>query len=322
MWMQTASCSPPPPQLACPLRLLRRQKMSPTSCLEVPDTQRYDCYAISTTNCFKNHWQFTTSLTPTRTRPRPAGLSLRLLSLSPVKFKSVPDGELSTPAPTSTPSKSSGLKSLTLTSSPNLISSPPLCCCSSGPSHFICSLFRRASLTDIAFLGFSDPFELPKKRSNIFYKPSFHGLPTPELTLTTDRRTSTGSDSYWGQPSSITPRIALCLSITSCFCRSYFGTRGALSSHTESRPISVTASDASSSAFESSDGTLHPVTDLKAEWDELKLTGYLLPATLHHFLRGLKIRLGGCKLCLQTHHGSFPLLGDAKGGTFPHLDQT
>ena len=67
-----------------------------------------------------------TSPTPSRARHRPAGLSLRPLSLSPEKLLSTTNGELPTPAPTPNPSKLSGLKSLTLTSSPpNLISSPP-----------------------------------------------------------------------------------------------------------------------------------------------------------------------------------------------------
>ncbi|KAH9967724.1 hypothetical protein BGW80DRAFT_675171 [Lactifluus volemus] len=227
----------------------------------------------------------TTSPTPTRTRPRPAGLTLRPLSLSPEKFKPVPNGELSTSAPTSTPSKSSGLKSLTLTSSPNLVSSPPtldgvLSEVSaihrrSGvvpPSYSISStpFFRRASLTDSTFSGFSDPFELPKKRSSISYKSSFHGLPTPELTPTTDRRASTGSDSDWGRPSSITHEQHFLYQSQAALVARISELERTLSSRTHSRPVSSTASDASSSAPEPSDGMVRLISDLKAEREELK----------------------------------------------------
>ena len=226
----------------------------------------------------------TTSPTPTRTRPRPACLSLRPLSLSPEKFKSAPNGELSTPAPTSTPSKSSGLKSLTLTSSPNVISSPPTL---DGVLSDVSALhrrsvvvlpphpastpfFRRPSLTDSASSGFSDPFELPKKRSSISYKSSFHGLPTPELTPTTDRRASTGSDSDWGRPSSITHEQHFLYQSQAALVARISELERTLSSRTHSRPASVAASDASSSAPEPTDEMLRLISDLKAERDELK----------------------------------------------------
>ena len=84
-----------------------------------------------------------TSPTPSRTRHRPAGLSLRPLSLSPEKLLSTANGELPTPALTPSPSKLSGLKSLTLTMSPpNLVSSPP----SDGLLSDVPALHRRCAV--------------------------------------------------------------------------------------------------------------------------------------------------------------------------------
>ncbi|KAI0253157.1 hypothetical protein BJV78DRAFT_245670 [Lactifluus subvellereus] len=227
----------------------------------------------------------TTSPTPTRTRPRPACLNLRPLSLSPEKFMPAPNGELPTPAPTPAPSKPSGLKSLTLTSSPNLISSPPT---SDGVLSNVTALnrrpvvvppthpasfgpfLRRASLSDSASSGSLDPFELPRKRSSISYKSSFHGLPTPELTPTTDRRASTGSDSDWGRPSSITHEQHFLYQSQAALVARISELERTLSFRTQSRPISVAASELSSSAPEPTDEMLRLVTDLKAERDELK----------------------------------------------------
>src|SRR5258708_31149904 len=149
-------------------------------------------------------------------RHRIAGLSVRPLSLSPEKLSSTANGELPTPAPTPNPSKLSGLKSLTLAASPpNLVSSPPSDgVLSNAPaSHRRCvvappiitsssaPLFRRGS-TDNVSSGSADPFEAPKRRSSISYKSSFHGLPTPELTPTTQRRASMVADSDCTPPSS------------------------------------------------------------------------------------------------------------------------
>ena len=221
----------------------------------------------------------TTSPTPTRTRHRPACLNLRPLSLSPEKFISAPGGELPTPAPTPTPSKSSGLKSLTLISSPpssdGVLSSvtalnrrpvaiPPTHPASSAP------FFRRGSLTDSSSSGFSDPFEIPRKRSSISYKSSFHGLPTPELTPTTDRRASTGSDSDWGRPSSITHEQHFLYQSQAALVARISELERTLSFRTQSRPVSVTASDISSSVPAPTDEMLRLVTDLKAERDELR----------------------------------------------------
>ena len=221
-----------------------------------------------------------TSPTPTRARPRPTGLNLRPLSLSPDRLLSGVNTELPTPAPTPTPSKPSGLKSLTLTISPSLVSSPPSDTIVSSasslhrrsivvpPTHAASSaqFFRRPSLTDHP----SDPFEAPKRRSSISYKPSNHGLPTPELTPTTERRASTGSDGDWGRPSSVSNEQHFLFQSQTALVARISELERALSSRTQSRPASLAVSDTSSGGAEPADEMLHLVADLKAERDELK----------------------------------------------------
>ncbi|KAI0288234.1 hypothetical protein BC826DRAFT_1039345 [Russula brevipes] len=223
-----------------------------------------------------------TSPTPTRVRHRPSGLSLRPLELSPDRLLSATNSELPTPAPTPTPSKPSGLKSLTLTTSPSLISSPPAPDAVSSsvtslhrrsvvvpPTHAASSapFFRRPSLTDSAS---SDPFEVPKKRSSISYKPSFYGLPTPELTPTSEHRASTGSsDSDWSRPSINNEHHFLYQSQAALVGRISELER-ALTIRTQSRPVSLAASDVSSGTPEPTGEMLRLIADLKAERDELK----------------------------------------------------
>ena len=225
-----------------------------------------------------------TSPTPTRARPRPAGLSLRPLSLSPDKLLSFTNAELPTPAPTPTPSKPPGLKSLTLTTSPSLVSSPPSEGNLSGatslhrrsivvpPTHAASTVpfFRRPSLTDSALSGSSDPFEAPKRRSSISYKPSNHGLPTPEPTPTTERHASTGSESDWGRPSSVSNEQHFLFQSQAALVTRISELERALASRTLSRPASFAAPDISSGGSEPTDEMLHLVADLKAERDELK----------------------------------------------------
>ncbi|KAI0260930.1 hypothetical protein BC834DRAFT_845850 [Gloeopeniophorella convolvens] len=229
------------------------------------------------------------SPSPASTRPRPAGLTLRPLSLTPDNLISAVNGELPTPSPTPTPSKPFGLKSLTLTTSPSLVSSPP----SSDnvlsnaaamrrrsvivpPTHAPSSaaFFRRPSLTDSVSSTSSDVFEVPRKRSSISYKPSSHGLPTPELTPTTERRASAGSESDWDRPPSLTneqhflyqSQAALVTRIAELERTLSFRTHG----QPPSRPVSFVASDTSSGGTEPTDETFRLVVDLKAERDELK----------------------------------------------------
>ncbi len=225
-----------------------------------------------------------TSPTPSRTRHRPAGLSLRPLSLSPEKLLSTANGELPTPALTPSPSKLSGLKSLTLTtSSPNLISSPPSDGVLSGAPalHRRCVVappiltsssapfFRRRS-TDNDSPGSSDPFEAPKRRSSISYKSSFHGLPTPELTPTTERRASIGSDSDYSRPSSVSNEQHFLYQSQATLIARISELERALAFHTQSRPVSLAASDVCSLGPAPTDEMLNLVADVKAERDELK----------------------------------------------------
>lgn len=226
-----------------------------------------------------------TSPTPSRARHRPAGLSLRPLSLSPEKLLSTANGELPTPAPTPNPSKLSGLKSLTLTASPpTLISSPPT---SDGVLSSATALHRRSGIappalasfsaplcrrlsTDNISTGPSDPFEAPRRRSSISYKPSFHGLPTPELTPTTDFRASTGSESDFSRPSSVSNEQHFLYQSQATLIARISELERTLAFRTQSRPVSLASSDISSVGPAPTDEMLSLVADLKAERDELK----------------------------------------------------
>jgi hypothetical protein len=224
-----------------------------------------------------------TSPTPSRARHRPAVLSLRPLSLSPEKLLSTNNGELPTPTPTPNPSKLSGLKSLTLTTSPpNLISSPPSDgVLSSAPAlHRRCvvappiitssaSLFRRRS-TDNVSSGSSDPFEASRRRSSISYKSSFHGLPTPELTPTTDHRISIGSDSDHSRPSSLSNEQHFLYQSQTTLITRISELERALAFRTQSCPVSLAASEICLLNPAPTDEMLSFIADLKAERDELK----------------------------------------------------
>ncbi|KAH9021326.1 hypothetical protein EDB84DRAFT_1565364 [Lactarius hengduanensis] len=194
--------------------------------------------------------------------------------------------QLPTPDSAPTPTKPTGLKSLTLASSPSLTSpssSPDGGVLSRAtalhrrsvvipPTHASssASFFRRASLTESTSSISSDPFEAPRKRrSSISYKPSSHGLPTPELTPTTEGRPLIGSETEWGRPPSLTnEQHFLCQSQATLVARISELER-TLSFRT-SRPVSLAASDSSSSVAEPTDELLCLITDLKAERDELK----------------------------------------------------
>jgi hypothetical protein len=224
-----------------------------------------------------------TSPTPSRARHRPAGLSLRPLSLSPEKLLSTANGELPTPA--ANPSKLSGLKSLTLTASPpTLISSPPT---SDGVLSSATALHRRSGIapptlaslsaplcrrlsTDNISTGSSDPFEAPRRRSSISYKSSFHGLPTPELTPTTDFRASTGSDSDCSRPSSVSNEQHFLYQSQAALIVRISELERALAFRTQSRPASLASSDISLVGPAPADEMRSLVTDLQAERDELK----------------------------------------------------
>ncbi|KAH9030241.1 hypothetical protein EDB83DRAFT_2554988 [Lactarius deliciosus] len=223
---------------------------------------------------------------PSPARHRPAGLTLRPLSLSPDRLMTTVTGEqLPTPDSAPTPTKPTGLKSLTLASSPSLTS--PSSSPDSGvlsratalhrrsvvvpPSHTSssASFFRRASLTESTSSISSDPFEAPRKRSSISYKPSFQGLPTPELTPTTEGRPLIGSETEWGRPPSLTNEQHFLYQSQAALVARISELERSLSFRT-CRPVSLAASDSSSSVAEPTDEMLRLIADLKAERDELK----------------------------------------------------
>ncbi|KAN0131044.1 hypothetical protein V8E53_011177 [Lactarius tabidus] len=222
---------------------------------------------------------------PSPARHRPAGLHLRPLSLSPDRLMSATAGELPTPESTATPTKPAGLKSLTLATSPSLISTSPA---SDGilskatalhrrsvvvpPTHPSASapFFRRASLTESTSSTSSDPFEIPRKRSSISYKSSFHGLPTPELTPTTEGRPPIGSEIDWARRPSLTNEQHFLYQSQAALVARISELERTLSSRSQTRPISFAASDSSLSDAEPSDEMLRLIADLKAERDELK----------------------------------------------------
>jgi hypothetical protein len=220
---------------------------------------------------------------PSPARHRPAGLHLRPLSLSPDRLMSAAAGELPTPESAATPTKPAGLKSLTLATSPSVISTCPA---SDGilskatalhrrsvvPPHASASapFFRRASLTESTSSTSSDPFEVPRKRSSISYKSSFHGLPTPELTPTTEGRPPIGSEIDWARHASLTNEQHFLYQSQAALVARISELERTLSSRSQTRPISFAASDSSLSDAEPSDEMLRLIADLKAELDELK----------------------------------------------------
>jgi hypothetical protein len=231
-----------------------------------------------------------TKLSPVR--PRPAHLNLRPLSLTPNNLVSNFHG---LPTPTLTPSPRPALKSLSLTPSQawrsfretnvteedavtkintnalkrqSLILTPEPTPPSTGPT-------RRPSLNiqcDSPSLMFAEENKL-KRRSSISYKcsntppyRSLSGLPTPDLTPTTERRHSGPSavdDFIHSRPLSVSEQHFLFKSHNALLAR-ITDLERALSHQPRSRPVSY-ASDA-----EPSDEMLQLIADLKAERDELK----------------------------------------------------
>ena len=220
-------------------------------------------------------------------RHRPAGLTLRPLSLATATIVQT-GGELPTPLPTPSPRQRPGLKSLTLTGSPSMDTpigdAPELAenaarkrqslILSSSPvlSH---SPARRPSLSDCP------PTTTSNRRTSISYFHSkensspFTGLPTPEMTPTSERRYS--NDSI-GSDTSRSSRGSRSLSVSehhflyqahAALVQRISDLERALSARPRSRPQSCT-SEASSTSEAPSDEMLQLITDLKAERDELK----------------------------------------------------
>ncbi|KAI0313452.1 hypothetical protein OF83DRAFT_534701 [Amylostereum chailletii] len=226
----------------------------------------------------------TENTTPVSARHRPMGLNLRKLSLTPDNVVPV-NGDLPTPAYTPSP-KVPGLKSLTLTASPNVSASagvtpsfvtpatrrPPLAI---SPGMPMMGPFRRSSLTyhsDSVSSISSDGFEAPKKRSSISYKPSHssaHGLPTPEATPTSERRASLESDSDWSNSRPfLDSEHQFLYQSQAALVQRISDLEAALKSR--SRPQSFQSDVSSQSTSEPSDEMLQLLADLKAERDELK----------------------------------------------------
>jgi hypothetical protein len=124
-----------------------------------------------------------------------------------------------------------------------------------------CLFFRRASVIESTSSTSSDPFEVPRKRSSISYKSSFHGLPTSELRPTTEGRPLEIDRSY-EQHFLYQSQAALVARISEL--------DPTLSSRSQPRPVSFAASDSSLSDAEPNDEMLRLVADLKDERDELR----------------------------------------------------
>jgi len=224
-----------------------------------------------------------TEIKPTAARPRPAKLSLRPLSLTPDNLASKFHG-LPTP-----PSTGSSLNSL----SPAPSVKPFLSMHSSDDSATMNAMkpiltpsptpsLCRSSLSSLCETPSPLSFEehLPKRRSSISYKnshpvlrQSITGLPTPDLTPTSDRRysgfssSSTDDDFSHSRPLSASEQHFLFKSHNALLAR-ITDLERALSSR--SRPLSSESDVSSNATSEPSDEMLRLLTDLKFERDELK----------------------------------------------------
>ncbi|OBZ71772.1 hypothetical protein A0H81_08202 [Grifola frondosa] len=227
-------------------------------------------------------------------RHRPASLNLRPLSLASGTVINPTNGDL--PTPTLTPSPRPGLKSLTLPGLPSLssglssnaatgpaASKRQSLILSSSPISTPGSFARKPPLS--MSMDNSPPVPpQPTRRSSISYVSSggtppmpSYGLPTPEMTPTTDRRSSSGSvdmEIHHGRPLSASEQHFL-FQAHQTLVQRITDLERALShsraSSSRSRPVSCASSTSSmSSACEPSDEMLQLVADIKAERDELK----------------------------------------------------
>jgi hypothetical protein len=219
-----------------------------------------------------------TDLRPTPLRPRPAKLSLRPLSLTPESVISKSHG-LPTP-----PSTGPAFKSLSLRSSLS-ISSDDLAMMNAtirpsnvSPTPSVSSARRRSPLLCDSPSSVPSDEDKPRRQSSISYKhsqsvsQSVAGLPTPDLTPTSERRfsefslSSSDDDFSFTRPLSASEQHFLFKSHNALLAR-ITDLERALSSRT--RPPSC-SSTASSSSSEPSDEMLRLLADLKSERDELK----------------------------------------------------
>ncbi|KAF7792101.1 hypothetical protein EIP86_003131 [Pleurotus ostreatoroseus] len=231
-----------------------------------------------------------TAASPAPARHRPVGLQLRPLSLAPGSVVQASNGDLPSPLPTPSPRPRPGLKSLTLATS----SSSDL---SSSDSTDFGSSWKRQSLIFTASPVSTAPVRRsslsegppptvvpPNRRSSISYVSSdasyaATGLPTPEMTPTSDRRYSIDSSASGSSRSSRGSRSLsnsehhFLYQAHAALVQRITDLERALSYRPPSRPLSRPlsyASDVSAPAEAPSDEMLQLVKDLKAERDELK----------------------------------------------------
>ena len=246
---------------------------------------------------------------PTPSKPRPANLSLRPLSLTPENLANMTQG---LPTPSLTPSPRQGLRSFSL--SPSLDEPSTTDTSSQGrrsPLVVSPTPSSRRPILNLALdhsnnTATSEDDIKQTRRSSISYKRSSSqcsisvnctGLPTPEMTPTFPRRSSntdsvsTGDDGFFpspptqSQPLSTSEQHFLFKSHNALLARitdleralsvrrresgGYSNSNGG-----SSRPLSVvsnmTTSDSGSANGEPSDEMLCLIADLKAERDELK----------------------------------------------------
>ena len=241
-------------------------------------------------------------------KPRPANLSLRPLSLTPENLASMTQG---LPTPTLTPSPRSGLRSLSLNPSSLDESCTPDISSQARRSPLVISptpSSRRPILSSTLDHFNSPTASIPEdnikqaRRSSISYKRSSSqssvtinstGLPTPEMTPTLSRRyslsdsVSNGEDGFFPCPPTQSRPLsaseqhflfkshnALLARITDLERALSVRRRESNSSGGNSRPLSVVSnmstSDVGSGSGEPSDEMLCLIADLKAERDELK----------------------------------------------------
>ncbi|THU75564.1 hypothetical protein K435DRAFT_880574, partial [Dendrothele bispora CBS 962.96] len=230
-------------------------------------------------------------------RPRPVGLNLRPLSLTPETLVTTSHG---LPTPSLTPSPRSGLRSLSLTpsSEESMSHSTP----TPAPRGKLSLSIQTSSSSDVS-MATEDKKSKPIRRSSISYKrSSSSGLPTPEMTPTVPEQrfpsmnhhtsvssvgTSTSEEDFYQnsnshgsyhrhRPLSASEQHFLFKSHNALLSRIQdleraLSVRRESTSSYGSRPAStVSLPDSEASSSEPSDEMLRLVSDLKAERDELK----------------------------------------------------
>lgn len=226
-------------------------------------------------------------------RPRPASLRLRPLSLAS-NYAQLHVGDLPTPEPSPGVQTRPGLRALTLSPSLSIESTP-----SSSDSDYNVSTRKRQSVMVPSSAAPSFQFgrrssisnapdgrPIPvARRSSISYVSSTDsvvsphpGLPTPEMTPTSERRYSITSDASSSSMSSQGTRSSRSLSTSehhflyqahAALVQRISDLERVLSTRPRSRPLSY-ASEVSIPSEPPTDEMLQLVADLKAERDELK----------------------------------------------------